>query len=99
MFYIVVFSSWDDMRLRVDVTGDMERCLKNAPGEKLVYYEDAATADRALERTAQLREGGDRRIRQLVQHTNPFWKDISAIWSRKDWRALVRKSGYIPGEG
>ena len=99
MFYIVVFSSWDDMRLWVEVTGDMAFCLQNAQGGKLVYYEDVPTADRALERKAQLVAGGDSRMRQLVQRANPFWKVISGIWNRKDWRTLVKKSGYIPGEG
>ncbi len=77
----------------IGMTNDLQRRLYEHKNEliegftkrykvhKLVYFEETTDVKAAIEREKQLKGWLRKRKNELVETTNPEWKDLSQSWS------------------
>ena len=92
-YYVYILTNWNNRVMYIGVTNDLQRRLyehknnlidgftKRYNVHKLVYYEETTDIRSALEREKQLKGWLRKRKNELVETTNPEWKDLSESWS------------------
>ena len=92
MYYVYILSNWDDSVLYIGVTGNLLRRLyehqnglvdgftKQYNIHKLVYYETTNDVYSAISREKQLKKWRREKKNQLIETTNPQWRDLSLDW-------------------
>ena len=92
-YYVYILTNWNNRVMYIGVTNDLQRRLyehknnlidgftKRYNVHKLVYYEETTDVRSALEREKQLKGWLRKRKNELVETTNPEWKDLSESWS------------------
>ena len=89
MYYVYLLTNRTNVTLYTGVTNDLRRRIwehRNHadPGGftakygvgKLVYYEMTSDVNAALEREKQIRSWSRKRKNQLIETSNPGWKDL-----------------------
>jgi putative endonuclease len=56
--------------------GLMEGFTKKYGCKQLVYYEQHATMDSAMEREQQIKSGSRKKKLELIERLNPHWRDL-----------------------
>ena len=92
-YYVYILTNWNNKVMYVGVTSDLQRRLyehknKLADGftskynvHKLVYFEQTTDVKAAIGREKQLKGWLRQRKNELVETTNPDWKDLSEDWN------------------
>ena len=92
MYYVYILSNWDDSVIYIGVTGNLPRRLyehrnglvdgfsKKYNVHKLVYYEHTGDVYSAISREKQLKKWRREKKNQLIETTNPQWRDLSLDW-------------------
>ena len=95
MYFVYILSNWDDSVLYIGVTGNLMRRLyehrehlvagfsSKYNTNKLVYFEETSDVYSAISREKQLKGWSRKKKNDLIQTTNPEWKDLSAGWDCK----------------
>ena len=96
IYYVYIMTNWNNKVMYVGVTNNIERRVfehkhklvdgftKRYNIVKLVYYEQTTNVKSAIEREKQLKGWIRKRKNELVNSTNPSWKDLSEDWQEKD---------------
>ena len=90
MYYVYILAS-QSRTLYVGMTNDLHRRMyehkTRATGfvrqyrvDRLVYYETGANVDAIIAREKQLKRWPRWRKDQLIEKTNPEWRDLSVTW-------------------
>ncbi len=92
-YYVYILTNWNDKVMYIGMTNDLQRRLYEHKNEliegftkrykvhKLVYFEETTDVKAAIEREKQLKGWLRKRKKELVETTNPEWKDLSESWS------------------
>ena len=92
-YYVYILTNWNDKVMYIGMTNDLQRRLYEHKNEfiegftkrykvhKLVYFEETTDVKAAIEREKQLKGWLRKRKNELVETTNPEWKDLSESWS------------------
>ena len=92
MYFVYFLTNWDDSVLYIGVTGNLPRRLyehrmglvegftKKYNVHKLVYFEQTNDVYSALSREKQLKKWSRKKKNDLIQSTNPTWRDLSKDW-------------------
>ena len=92
MYFVYLLTNWDDSVLYIGVTSNLPRRLyehrngladgftKKYNVHKLVYFEQTNDVYSALSREKQLKKWSRKKKNDLVQSTNPTWRDLSKDW-------------------
>ena len=91
-YYTYILTNWNNQVMYIGVTNNLERrILEHKNGivkgftskyniNKLVYYEYTSDINAAIAREKQLKGWKRSKKNELVESTNPEWKDISEDW-------------------
>ena len=92
MYFVYLLTNWDDSVLYIGVTSNLPRRLyehrnvladgftKKYNVHKLVYFEQTNDVYSALSREKQLKKWSRKKKNDLIQSTNPTWRDLSKDW-------------------
>ena len=98
-YYVYILTNWNDRVMYVGVTNNIERRLyehKNKMVEgftskynvhKLVYLEITNDIKDAVKREKQIKGWKREKKNELVEGTNPEWKDLSENWEDPSLRS------------
>ncbi|HEY3293928.1 MAG TPA: GIY-YIG nuclease family protein [bacterium] len=102
VFYVYILAC-KSRRLYIGVTGGLRRRVfehkskalvgftKRYNIDQLVYYEAYRYIHNAIRREKQLKNGPRKKKIELIESTNPEWKDLAADWAEEE-AAVVRDS-------
>jgi putative endonuclease len=91
-YYSYLITNWNNKVMYVGVTNNLERRIyehknKMVKGftekynvRKLVYFEDTKDVIAAIEREKEIKKWRRQKKDQLVNSSNPNWKDLSLEW-------------------
>ena len=88
-YYVYLLTNWNNKVMYVGITNNLERRIyehkeKIVKGftekynvNKLVYYEQTSDIVEALNREKEIKKWRRNKKNQLVENTNPAWRDLS----------------------
>lgn len=91
-YYVYIITNFTNSTLYVGVTNNLERRLyehknklvdgfsKRYNLNKLVYFEETISIEKAIEREKQLKSWKRDKKETLIKNINPTWKDLSEEW-------------------
>jgi putative endonuclease len=91
-YYIYLITNWNNKVMYVGVTNNLERRIYEHKNKmikgftekynvsKLVYFEETQDVIAAIEREKQIKKWRRQKKDQLVNSSNPTWKDLSLEW-------------------
>ncbi len=91
-FYVYILTNWNNEVMYIGMTNNLERRLyehknkliegftKKYNVNKLVYYENVAEVNAAINREKEIKKWRREKKNNLVISTNPTWKDLSVEW-------------------
>jgi putative endonuclease len=91
-YYSYLITNWNNKVMYVGVTNNLERRIyehknKMVKGftekynvRKLVYFEETKDVIAAIEREKEIKKWRRQKKDQLVNSSNPTWKDLSLEW-------------------
>ena len=92
IYYIYLIANWNNKVMYAGVTNNLERRIYEHKNKlvrgftekynvnKLVYYEQAKDVVSAIAREKEIKKWRREKKNQLVNKTNPSWKDLSSEW-------------------
>ena len=92
MYFVYILTNWDDSVLYIGVTSNLEKRLyehrnhlvdgftKKYNIHKLVYFEESSDVNSAIAREKQLKGWTRKKKNDLINKSNPEWKDLSTSW-------------------
>ena len=94
-YYVYILTNWNNHVLYTGVTNDLEQRLaehrhgtndgfsKQYKTHKLVYYSTFRYIQDAIAYEKKIKGWTRSKKNELIEETNPYWKDLSADWL--DW--------------
>ena len=91
-YYVYIMTNQRNTVLYTGITHNLERRVqehKNGEGgvftskyqvTKLVCYEETGRIDEAIAREKQIKGGSRKKKIELIEKTNPSWRDLSLEW-------------------
>ena len=91
-YYVYILASKRNGTLYVGITSDPERRMhehknglvggftKKYDVNQLVLFEESSDVESAVKREKQLKKWNRRWKLELIEKTNPEWKDLSGVW-------------------
>jgi len=91
-FYVYILTNWNNEVMYIGMTNNLERRLyehknkliegftKKYNVNKLVYYENVAEVNAAINREKEIKKWRREKKNNLVISMNPTWKDLSVEW-------------------
>lgn len=92
MYYVYILTNRGNNVMYIGVTNDLERRMQEHKShliegftrdyrvDKLVYYEETTDVTAAIAREKQLKGWRRARKNELVESSNPQWRDLTADW-------------------
>ena len=92
-YYVYIITNIVNRVLYIGVTNDLQRRLyehknglidgftKKYNVHKLVYFEETSDVMSAIAREKQLKGWTREKKKELIQKTNPEWKDLTTEWN------------------
>jgi putative endonuclease len=92
IYYVYLITNWNNKVMYVGVTNNLERRIyehknklikgftKKYNVNKLVYFEETHDVTTAIGREKEIKKWRREKKDQLVNRTNPTWKDLSSEW-------------------
>jgi putative endonuclease len=91
-YYVYLITNWNNKVMYVGVTNNLERRIyehknkmvkgftKKYNVSKLVYFEETQDIIAAIDREKEIKGWRRQKKDQLVNNSNPTWKDLSLEW-------------------
>jgi len=91
-YYVYLLTNWNNNVMYVGVTNNLERRIyehknkmvkgftKKYNMSKLVYFEETHDIIAAIGREKEIKKWRRQKKNQLVNNSNPTWKDLSLEW-------------------
>ena len=91
-YYVYLITNWNNKVMYVGVTNNLERRIyehknkmvkgftKKHKVSTLVYFEETQDVIAAIEREKEIKRWRRQKKDQLVNSSNPTWKDLSLEW-------------------